>query len=194
MPFPPLGEPGIHPEEIRREQRRFVAARAGADFEDDVPVVVGIARDEQPLHFLLERLGLRVEGLHLLSRQRRQFRVSGRSELARFGHGLLHLRVLAEPIDEFLNLGELLGVRAVGRGIGLDGGIADEAGERLVACFDGLELAEYLRRHDGRETPAPPDTGGRNATSSPSWTSVVIGANSALTAAETDEPSGAIAG
>ena len=49
LPAVALGEAGVHPEEIRGEERRLVAAGAGADFQDDVLGVVGILRDEQDL-------------------------------------------------------------------------------------------------------------------------------------------------
>ena len=38
-----------HPEEFGGKQRRFVAAGAGPDFEDDVAFVVGILRNQQQL-------------------------------------------------------------------------------------------------------------------------------------------------
>ena len=41
--------------QIAGEQRRLLAAGAGADFEHDVALVVGILRDEQHLELVGER-------------------------------------------------------------------------------------------------------------------------------------------
>ena len=46
-PAVPLGVAGVHPEQLGREQRRLLAAGAGADLDDDVPVVVRVARQQQ---------------------------------------------------------------------------------------------------------------------------------------------------
>ena len=69
LPAVALGEPGVHPEEVRREQRRLVAAGAGADFQDDVLGVVGILRHEQDLEVGEQRVAARLERLHLLLRE-----------------------------------------------------------------------------------------------------------------------------
>src|SRR4030095_1505295 len=50
-----LGVFRVHPGEVAREQRRLVAAGPGADFDEDVPVVVGIARQQESLQLLFER-------------------------------------------------------------------------------------------------------------------------------------------
>ncbi|OPZ22789.1 MAG: hypothetical protein BWZ10_00247 [candidate division BRC1 bacterium ADurb.BinA364] len=53
--FPVFGfaEPLIHPCQIGGEQRRFVAARAGANFQNGVFFVVGIGRQQQKLNLAL---------------------------------------------------------------------------------------------------------------------------------------------
>ena len=56
LPAPGLREARIHPEQVAREKRGFVAAGAGADFEKDVAVVERIFRDQQALQ--LHLLGL----------------------------------------------------------------------------------------------------------------------------------------
>ena len=55
LPSMAFGVAGVHAEQIAGEQRRLLAAGAGADLEDDVLVVVGIARREQHLELLFER-------------------------------------------------------------------------------------------------------------------------------------------
>ena len=55
LPALTLGIARVHAEQVRREQRRLVAARAGADFEEDVALVVGIPGQQHRLQFGLER-------------------------------------------------------------------------------------------------------------------------------------------
>ena len=50
-----LGVARVHPEEIRREERRLLAALAAPDLEDGVLLVVRIGRQEQELDRRLER-------------------------------------------------------------------------------------------------------------------------------------------
>ena len=47
-PAAPLGVAQVHPQQVAGEQGRLLAALAGLDLEDDVAVVVGVARDEHP--------------------------------------------------------------------------------------------------------------------------------------------------
>ena len=49
LPAVPLGEAAVHAGEVRREERRLVAARPGADLDDGVSRIVGVARQEQHL-------------------------------------------------------------------------------------------------------------------------------------------------
>ncbi len=44
----------VHAEDLGREQRGFVAAGAGADFQDDVLLVVGILGQQQDLQLFLD--------------------------------------------------------------------------------------------------------------------------------------------
>ncbi|OYW06310.1 MAG: hypothetical protein B7Z61_03180 [Acidobacteria bacterium 37-71-11] len=81
-PTPPLGVAAVHAQQFGREQRRLLAAGAGADLEDHVPRVVGVGRKQQELErplalgelgceaaeFLLGHplhLGIAVAGEHL---------------------------------------------------------------------------------------------------------------------------------
>ena len=51
----PLGVAGEHPVQVPGPQRRLVTARAGADLDDDVLVVAGIALDHRQAELVLER-------------------------------------------------------------------------------------------------------------------------------------------
>src|SRR5262245_11207437 len=57
----PLRVPGVHPEELGREEAGLVAAGSGADLEHRVALVVGIARQQQRLQALVEGGELRFQ-------------------------------------------------------------------------------------------------------------------------------------
>jgi hypothetical protein len=54
LPALTLGITEIHPEQIAGEQRGFVATGAGPYFQKDIPLVVGILRQQLSLQFVLE--------------------------------------------------------------------------------------------------------------------------------------------
>ena len=54
LPALPFGVTHIHAEQAAGEQRGFVAARSGADFEEDVALVVGVFGKQQLLQFVLD--------------------------------------------------------------------------------------------------------------------------------------------
>src|SRR5215207_1096613 len=62
----PLGVAEIETEELRGEERRLLAARAGPDLENDVPVVSGIARQEEDLELVHESGLVGLEAFDLL--------------------------------------------------------------------------------------------------------------------------------
>jgi len=146
-----LGEHAVHPEELGGEQRRLVAAGAGADFEDDVLLVVRILGDQQNLELRQERLPPRDERLQLLFGELAHVRVAG-------GRQLFGLRdvaddglVLAEPFDERLDLGQRLRVLPVLGRIALHLGRAEEAHQVLVALFFRCELVEHRNTFNRRD-------------------------------------------
>jgi len=55
LPAIAFGEPAVHAEEIAGEQRRLVAAGTRADFEKDVPLVVGILGQQLLLQIHFQR-------------------------------------------------------------------------------------------------------------------------------------------
>src|SRR5207249_4059504 len=54
LPALALGVLRVHARQVSGEERRLVAARTRADLDEDVLVVVGVARQEQALQLLLE--------------------------------------------------------------------------------------------------------------------------------------------
>ena len=65
----PLRVPRVHPVQVRREQSRLVAARAGAYLDDNVLVVVRILRHKRKLQVALRCLVARLQLGDLLARQ-----------------------------------------------------------------------------------------------------------------------------
>ena len=75
LPALPLGVAAVHAEHLGREERRLVAARAGADLEQHVLVVVRVLGHEQQRDLGVERVALRLERARLLVRHLAQLRV-----------------------------------------------------------------------------------------------------------------------
>ena len=66
LPLHALGVAQVHAQKVAREERRFVAARSGADLKEDVPLVVGILRQKKELDFPLGLFDVRFGCLQLL--------------------------------------------------------------------------------------------------------------------------------
>ena len=88
----------VHAQQIGGEQRGFFAARAGADFEQRVLVVVRILGQEQHEDALLEVDQLGLELGQLLLDQRTELRIIER--FAVFGDVLLDRAPLLERLDD----------------------------------------------------------------------------------------------
>ena len=83
----PLGIADVHAHQLRREQARFLAARAAANLHDDRMVVVRVARQKQNPQLLLRLGDLRRQRLQFLRRYLVQIRV---------GQHLLRLLTVAQ--------------------------------------------------------------------------------------------------
>ena len=100
----------VHAVEVAREQARLVAAGAGADLDDDVLVVVRVARQHHDLELVLELLAPRLE---LVAARRRaislHLRVGlGVEHLPRLVDAVEHAEVLADLRRERRHVGVLL--------------------------------------------------------------------------------------
>jgi hypothetical protein len=85
LPAAALAEPGVHPEEIRREQRGLVPAGAGADFDDGIAVVQGIGGREELGELRLQRGDLGLEAIDIGAGQFGQLGVPVGEHVARLG-------------------------------------------------------------------------------------------------------------
>ncbi len=84
-----LGKARVHAEDLRGEQRGLVAAGAGADFQDDVLLVVGILGQQQQLQVFFDLRQPLFELRQLILRHGANVRV-GLGQ-----HGLAHRRCRA---------------------------------------------------------------------------------------------------
>src|SRR5690606_4976157 len=88
-----FGVAAVHPEQIAREERRLVAARARADLEEQVRVVVRILRHEMQRQLALPLLAPLPQRRGLLLAERAQLAIGTRRELLGGGEILLELPV-----------------------------------------------------------------------------------------------------
>src|SRR5437867_1925106 len=139
-----LGVAGIHPEDLRGEQAGLVPAGACADLEDDVFLVVGIARGEQAAQFLLNSRELLPRLRLLLAGQRTDLLIcvlaGHHARLVAPGFDLPPLPVL--PDDRF-DVGVTPGQLAVSRRVGEHQGVCHLRGQLLVAALQLLKLLEH---------------------------------------------------
>ena len=91
----------------RGEQRGFLAAGAGADFEQGVLVVVRILRKEQHAKFLDERSMPRFQLLQFFARERGHFGIAA-DQLLRVAQLLVDALELAKFLDERFDLRQRL--------------------------------------------------------------------------------------
>ena len=109
----------VHAEQLGGEQRRLVAARAGADLEHDVLLIVRILGDEQDLELGQEAVAARHERLELLVRQVAHVGVAAGGQFLRLRDFLGHRLVFPERLDDRLDLRQRLRVLPVGGRIAL---------------------------------------------------------------------------
>src|SRR5688500_18048431 len=173
LPAVPLGEARVHPQKVAREERAFVPARAGADLEEEVLLVVGIARQQHALQVLLERGGAAPALAQLLLGEGTHARV------ARHLLGGRDVRLGAAPsperFDHRLDLGALLRELAqrvaIVAGIGIGKPAVDLPQPRLQA--GELRLARVLhavplRRAARASAPVAAPASGSSGTTAPS--------------------------
>ncbi len=91
----------VHAEDLLGKQRGFITARAGADFQHHVLLVVGIPGQEQESQFLFHLLLALLEFEEFLMRHRFHFRVGRRLVHQRFR--ILHRLVDRLPLLKFLD-------------------------------------------------------------------------------------------
>ncbi len=145
LPAVPLGVAHVHAQQIAGEQSGFVAAGAGADLEEHVALVVGIAGQQRRLQFAFQcgdphlRRGALLVGERAHRRIVREFGRRreiglGQSEFAKAGDHGTQVRML-------------LGQRAIAVEVARDVRRAEEAIELVEACGELVELGTKRRFH-----------------------------------------------
>ncbi len=133
-----LGVARVHAEEVAGEERALVAAGAGADLEEQVLLVVGIARQQHALHLVLERGRAATPGAHLLlgelAHRRVARHVGGRGDV------LAGLAPRAVRLDHGLDLRAFLGEPAVAVEVVDHAGIGEPRVDLLQARLEAREL------------------------------------------------------
>ncbi len=141
----PLGVAHVHAQQVAREDRRLVAAGAGADLEEDVAVVVRILRQQQPLQVGFQRLDAAAGGVDLLLRERLHVRVGQHFLRAReLGAGAV---VLVEARHHGLDLGPFAPHRAEAVHVARRFLARESAVDLLEPAGELLELAVHGRFH-----------------------------------------------
>ena len=137
-PSPSLGVPGIHTQQLGREQSSFLAAGARPHFEYNVSSVVGIWGQQEELECALPFGQLAGQALHLVLGHRPELGVAlAGDQLA--GATLLVKELLVRLVrrDHGIDLGQLLGNLEQAFAIG------EHLGARLLV-FQVLPAADYL--------------------------------------------------
>jgi hypothetical protein len=145
----------VHAEELGGEERRLVAAGAGADLEDDVLAVVRVLRDERLLDLSVERLALSGEARRLGLGQDAQLLVrrglGRRHHFAGVGELSVDLAQLAEEGDDRVDLGERLADLAHRLGVGVDLRQGEPRGELGVRGFEGQQAVDHRQIRQTRD-------------------------------------------
>jgi hypothetical protein len=138
-----LGVLAVHAEQLGGEQRRFVAAGSGPDFEDDVLLIVRVLRDQQDLELAQERIAARGERFQLLLGECAHVAVGGRGELFGLCDVTHHRLILAKTLDDRLVLGQRFGELAVLGRVALHFGSAEAVDQLLGLSLDRREFIEH---------------------------------------------------
>ena len=130
----------IHAEDVGNEQRRLVAAGAGADFEDDVAFVVWIFGQQQELEFRLAFVETIFEPGEFFLRHGLQFGIGlFAHHHARFVDAALEVFVFAEFCDEFTEFGVTFRRLLVALAVGDDFRVGKLVRQFIVASFDSAQ-------------------------------------------------------
>ena len=133
----------VHAEQLAGEERRLVAAGAGADFEDDVLLVVRVLRYEQNLQLGDQGVAPRVQRLELFLRQLAHVGVARRGELFGAADVVGDAPVFTVFLDQRLDVGQRLGELPVLGGVALHFARAEAGHQLFVALFFCREFVEH---------------------------------------------------
>ena len=131
-----LGVAGVHAEQIGGEQGRFVAARPGPDFQDDIALAPRIFGEQQVPDLELELPAFRRELGHLGVGQTSHVGIGRSQQLPRLGQLILDCAPGPIGAHQGLEFGPLLTERGVA--LVVASGNGEFLLEAVVAADDGL--------------------------------------------------------
>ncbi len=137
----------VHAEQVAGEDGGFVAARAGADLEVDVALVVRVGRDQRLLQLQLERFVALLECSEFLFTHRTNIGVAVFDHLSGGGHVRVNRLVIGKQLydrfDARILLRQIAELVLVADHIR----IGEQPGEFLEAVAHGLQLVAYRLLH-----------------------------------------------
>ena len=146
LPAKPFGIHCVHPVQHAGKKRRLLAARAAADFNNDVFIIVGIARKQQNFQFLRRLIEDSPVFVELLLRQLAHLAVNAAfiEHLARFVARVLCSAVSAVLFDDRRQAAVFLHQRRVLLRIAGHIRFHQAAADLLVARRDRIELIKHI--------------------------------------------------
>jgi hypothetical protein len=143
LPLVLLGEAEIHAEDLGDKERGFIAAGAGAEFEDDIFVVVGVLGEKQDFELFFGGGEAGFERVELGLRHLAHVGVGFGEHGFGVGDGVAELAVLAELFDCGFHVAVLLGDLAVVLLVVDDLWVGELQAEVFVAGFELVEAVEH---------------------------------------------------
>ena len=148
LPAAPVGVARVHAKQVTGENRRFIAAGPGADFDVDVRVVARIGRNERQLEFALLVGDDALEFTQLVFGHVPEVGIIARSHRLDFARLPLELAEAAKPHHDGLDARVLHGQIAELAALAADRRVAEQPADFLVAFGQALQPEPDRRSHD----------------------------------------------
>ncbi|MFM2241491.1 MAG: hypothetical protein RLZ97_346, partial [Verrucomicrobiota bacterium] len=147
FPATEFGVAGVHPEQLRGEERCFIATGAGADFDDGIAVLIRVRGEEGVLEFFLKAGQRGAEGGEFLGGEFGEFGIGGCSDFLVFGDPGAGVEAGFPEIQGFLEAAVFAHEISGAAGIGKQGGVAKLFGQFAEAAMALID--EALVVHPG---------------------------------------------
>src|SRR5262249_44731960 len=162
LQFPPaaLGVARVHAVQFAREQRCFRAPGAGANFEEDVFLVVGVARGQELLYLLLDPLLLLLQCWEFRLGEFAQLRVVAVENRLVLRDLIQQLAILARTIRNLHKLRAFPGQAREFAIVGDGRGVLEFLLQVREALFDSFDFVEHLSTNPKRASDPETNRGG----------------------------------
>ena len=141
LPAVRVGVHGIHSIETMRKERRFFPTDTGAQLQNDIAVIVRVARQQQHAQRLLELRAAGLAALELFARDLVQFGIA--EQCLRLRDLRLTVGIGAVCLHDRLQLALLAAESGKHRWIGIIRGVSQLALELTIPVFNLLQLFEH---------------------------------------------------